>query len=644
MAILPTPESSTGVMGAIKGALGLFNKTNKTGDIEDNDTVEPIDEYESSLSEAKIIELTAQYKQDYNVYYQNGIKPSQDLAFNYWIGKHRDPYSTGLSVSGGNSNGTPVADNIIFESTETFLPAATRANPEPLVTADNSEIGQKFAGDIKVALVHFADSELLRRKLAKGARSWLLNRLGSWKLSYNPSTKEIELDTANVKKMGFDPDGHIDENGEFTGDWLFDKKKLSADKLIELFPKKEKIITIKCQGKLGTKLEYYEWHYCRTDVFYTIDDTVLGKFKNPNWNYDGEEISIDPGTGAETKTQIQGRNHLPEMSYPYRFLGIFSVNSQPHDETGLIIQNIPQQDKINKLDTQIDRNIEGMNNGIVVNGLYFTEEQSSQAASALRKGMAIRVPNGEPSKAVLFPEKPPLPTDVFRNRDDARNELKNVFGISGLTSQGIQKTEDVRGKILVNQADSSRIGGGITEYLEQVADSIYNLYVQMMFVYYDEEHFVANSGATEGAELVVLKNSNFPVLKTLTITVKEGSLVPKDPLTQRNEAIDLWTANAIDPLTFYKKLDFPDPAQATNQLILWQMLQKGQIQPQMYLPTFQVAGQPQQAPLPNQQPGTGGPAINPEIAQPTGQQPAEPASPAAVDIQSKQLMGSTPLQ
>ena len=112
--------------------------------------------------------------------------------------------------------------------------------------------------------------------------------------------------------------------------------------------------------------------------------------------------------------------------------------------------------------------------------------------------------------------------------------------------------------------DSSRIGGGITEYIEHVADSIYNLWVQMMFVYYDQEHFVTSAGAVSGMELFTLRNDKFALLQTLDITVKEGSLVPKDPLTQRNEAIDLWSANAIDPLSLYKKLDFPDPAEATN--------------------------------------------------------------------------------
>ncbi len=192
--------------------------------------------------------------------------------------------------------------------------------------------------------------------------------------------------------------------------------------------------------------------------------------------------------------------------------------------------------------------------------------------------------------------------------------------------------------------DSSRIGGGVTEYIEQVADSLYNLAVQFMFVFYDEEHFMTTAGAIDGMELITLKNDKFPLLKTLSVTVKEGSLVPKDPLTQRNEAMDLWSAGAIDPLNMFKKLDFPNPSEATNQLILWQMLQKGQIQPQMYLPSFAVAGQDAQGPL--QQPqGVGGPAVNPLGSSEAQQAPPENATqnPESTDKQSAQLLSSVPV-
>jgi hypothetical protein len=638
MAILP--QSNPGVFDAIKNALGLFSDQNKAQSSDTfNQNPEPRDEYESSMSETEIMALVKQWKSDYSVYYTD-IEKGQKLSFDYWVGKHRETET--LSAQGSTKEHENAStDNLIFESIETFLPVATRANPEPLVNADPTDIGQQIAHDIKVALVHEADVQILRRKLAKATRGWLLNRIGVIKVCWNVETKRIQTDVINAKRMLFDRDGYIDEAGIFRGVFVGEKKKIQASDLIELFPKKRAEITLKVSGKLGTKLEYIEWWYCHTDVFFTLDDLLLGKYKNPNWNYD---IEANQETEQE---ETKATNHLEEPTNPYRFLCIFNTQEQPHDNTSLILQNIPQQDKINRREKQIDRNVEGMNNGLIVSGDFYTEEQAAQAASALRRGVAIRQPRGKPQDGTMFPQRPGLPADVFQSLQDARQELRNIFGTAGSTAEGVKSQDTVRGKILVNQQDSSRIGGGITEYIEQLADSIYNLWVQFMYVYYDEPHFIVSAGAQAGMELITLKNSNFPLLKTLTITVKEGSLVPKDPLTQRNEAIDLWSANAIDPLNLYKKLDFPNPSEAANQLILWQMLQKGQIQPQMYLPTFSLGAQPGQPGMQQgqpQQPGTGGPPVSAVgSSQPGGIAPQPQAQTDAVDNQSKQLMQSQPL-
>lgn len=637
MALSTSPQSSEGIMGAIKGVMNLFSSVNKEGGMSEGSNPTPTNEYESTLDDTDILKLTSQRKRDYSVYY-TPIEKSQALAFGYWVGAQK---SEEFNVSDTLGNRKDLVDNLIFEAVETFLPIATRANPDPLVTADPSEIGQKIAHDIKCALVDWADNAKLRRKLARATRNWTWGRIGVVKIYWDVFTKSIKIDVINPKRMIWDKDGYIDEGGIFVGEYEGEKKKASAEKLCEMFPAKTKEIMEKAKDKKGTKLEYYEWWDKGKDLYFTMDDNlVLGKFKNPNWNYDGTIKEIDPETLSEVEIEVQGTNHLKERTSPYRYLSIFSTGLQPHDETSLILQNISLQDEVNTTGRQIAKNVSGMNNGMVVSGKAFTEDQAAQAASALRRGVAIRVPNGDVREAVQRFPAPALPSDVFNHLNDMRGEIKNIFGTSGSTPQGLKGTETVRGKVLVNQMDSSRIGGGITEQLEQLADSIYNLVVQFMFVYYDEEHFITTAGQVAGTELITLKNADFPLLKTLSITVKEGSLVPKDPLTQRNEAVDLWSQGAIDPLSLYKKLDFPDPVQATQQLILWQMLQKGQIQPQMYLPTFQIEGM--QAPL-GQPVGVGGAPVNAPTGQDTGVTPPPEGSQDAVGQESKQLLSSVPI-
>jgi hypothetical protein len=186
--------------------------------------------------------------------------------------------------------------------------------------------------------------------------------------------------------------------------------------------------------------------------------------------------------------------------------------------------------------------------------------------------------------------------------------------------------------------DSSRIGGGVTEYIEQVAASAYNWMVQMMYVHYDNEHYFNAIGLEEGQQMIALKNTRFT--HTLTITVKEGSMIPKDPLTQRNEAIDLWSANAIDPLSLYKKLEFPDPVGATKKLIMWQMLQKGQVPPDAYLPGFSQGQQEAQLP----QPGQGTNEVNPLPDGANAQPTPQPGAQVPEQVASRELLDSVPIR
>ena len=460
-----------------------------------------------------------------------------------------------------------------------------------------------------------------------------------------------------------DPDGHWDESGFFTGEWQAEKKMASAKHLTEMFPTAKQDIEMVSGGKSGTKIEYTEWWYRNREVFYTMENTVLGKFKNPHWNWDIEakEPVVDEMGVEITSAQdfVEGKNKFKSPRAPYIGLCIFSTGIQPHDETSLVLQNIPLQDRINARQRQIDRNVEGMNNGMVVNK-SFTADQASQAASALRRGTAIRAPVEDVTKAVMRFPAPGLPGDVFKTLDDLRNEVRNIFGTSGSTPEGVESQQTVRGKILVNQLDASRIGGGVTEFIEQIADSVYNYWVQIMFVHWTDPHFIVAAGNQGGTELVQLKNTDLLLLKTLDITVKEGSLIPKDPLTQRNEAIDLWSAGVIDPITFYKRLDYADPMNAAQQLITWQMVQKGQLPPEAYIPNWQVNPQAQQvmqqqamaqqqaqgAPGAPQSPGdVGGPAVN-TLDHPGADENLPPTaqSPEAVQAQSKQLLGQIPLK
>jgi len=100
----------------------------------------------------------------------------------------------------------------------------------------------------------------------------------------------------------------------------------------------------------------------------------------------------------------------------------------------------------------------------------------------------------------------------------------------------------VRGKILNKGMDTDRIGGGVSEYLEQFADDIYNWILQLLYVYDDDFQFPPGVKPPK-----------------LNISVKEGSLLPKDSTTIANQAIELSAAGKMSTLDLYKRLEYPNP-------------------------------------------------------------------------------------
>lgn len=568
---------------SVKGVMGLFsplNKGRKGGEDEESESI-LLPEFKSTLKNEDIISLTSKWIEE-DATYQKDIKTQQKDNVNYWIGKHYND----LQTSGTKR---PLVDNLIFEAIETFLPIATRATPEANVAMSNGQQG-RLSKTLQPVLNYQGQRTMLRMKLKGATRDWVLKYLGCIKIIWDTQENDFNIKRTDPSRLILDPTAEIDVDGTYYGEYLGERKKLSARKLTKMFPEHSSIIRAACQGNLGTKVNYIEW-WTNTDLFFTLGSQVLGKFKNPHFNYDGEVDRWNPETKKMEKEWVQGKNHFSTPQIPYVFLSIFNLGKKPHDETSLVFQNIPLQDTINKRYQQIDKNVESQNNGIVLSGKYFTKEQAAEAATQLSRGNPLWVPEGDISQSYARDTAPALPSDVFNQLRDAREELRNIFGTSGSTPGGVEDQKSVRGKILINQLDSSRIGGGVTEYIELLSQKIYNWYVQMMYVYYTDPKIFPIGIDRQHDQEVEIINTDF--LSPVMITVKSGSLVPKDPLTQRNEAMDLWGAQGIDPISFFEKLDFPDPYESAKDLLTWRMIEQGKMPPQAMFPDFEMPPQAQ---------------------------------------------------
>jgi len=540
-----------------EGFTSLFNSPNVKKNVQAEDEIGPErKELSLALDDKELIHLKQSWEKDWNGSdAQKQITNKGDENTNYWKGVQFDSalYS---------DNKRPLQDNAIFEAIETFLPQATAKNPEPTVRHVGSGVVEDpLSQGVKDVLAYFADTGSLKLKIKDGTRNWILRYVGIWKIGFNTETRQLETYVVDPKKLVLDPEGKI-VNGQYEGECIGERKKDTASFLTGLFPKHKEYFKKVVDGKMGTKVDYIEW-WTDEYVFWTHKDKVLDKARNFYFNYSQEEKYIDE-LGNERTKKLSPINHFKSPKKPYAFLVVHSTGAMPCDDTNEMDQALTLQDATNKRIRQIDKNADNANAGAIVSGDNFTKEQAAEVGEALRKGNTVWVPNGDVNTAYRRDVGRDLPAYVYNSLVDYRNRLADIFGIRGSTAGNLQGENTVRGKILAKQSDSSRMGSGVTEYIEQSADFIYNYWTQMMFVFFTDQDFIDILGQERGMSVY---QELFTNRQSVLVSVKEGSLIPQDELTQRNEAVDLFNAGALDPLTLFERLRFPNPEESARKLM-----------------------------------------------------------------------------
>jgi len=95
---------------------------------------------------------------------------------------------------------------------------------------------------------------------------------------------------------------------------------------------------------------------------------------------------------------------------------------------------------------------------------------------------------------------------------------------------------------VANPFDHGVIAAQFAKVVLQFADDVYNWFVQLLYVYDSGFQFV---GEAE--------------IPKLNISVKEGSLLPKDSISIANQALELASMNKLSNIDLYKRLEYPNP-------------------------------------------------------------------------------------
>ncbi len=555
-------ENIRGVQDLVESGTNKINTSNN--DNPEGVASPKIDVLDLPMSDEELLELANDWESIYKKY-EPEIKKVAERNLRSYLGRNKD----GSLVT----DEQVVAANLQFEAEETFLPATIAKDPDPVVFCDNTPEGNEIADSTRTMLQFHAEQLILRRKLSLMVRQWSIYQLAVLKHGWNPKINDVAVENRKIKNFIFDPDGYVDAYGDFSS-WLGERIEVTAEKLIELFPKKESEIRQSVGDKLGTKVVYTEFwtdEYC----FSKYKGIILDKHKNEYFNYEETTEEMDEFGAPITS---QKRNHFAVPKKPYTFLSVFSLQERPHDVTGLIEQNIPNQNKITKRTEQIDINVSRNNNSVAYSMDNFNQETAKQASEALTnpsKGQVL-IPEGGPAQnAIIKLPANSFPEAGFKDLENSENHLRSSWGIQGLVSQQAKEDQTARGMILNQTRDTSRIGVGIGDAIEQVAQNVFNWLVQLYMVFYDEEHFGAVMGVGKATQFV--KFSRDKLDRQLVVSVSQNSMKPKDEISNINMAQSLFDKGAIGPKTLLETLNFPNAEEAAADGVLWK------VDPQMYI-------------------------------------------------------------
>ena len=91
--------------------------------------------------------------------------------------------------------------------------------------------------------------------------------------------------------------------------------------------------------------------------------------------------------------------------------------------------------------------------------------------------------------------------------------------------------------------------------------------VQLMKMYYTETQTIKILGEDGTVEFLRLNRDD--IEKQIEIHVKSGEQLPMDKVSLRTEAVQLWQLGALDPVTLFQRLEFPNPEKAAERLVAW---------------------------------------------------------------------------
>lgn len=463
-------------------------------------------------------------------------------------------------------------DNRLFVAVRAIIAYAFGQLAKPEITpSKGDEQSIRMANQLELAIYQHALNNNVNTKFRTAGKNLLIRKRGFIKLRYDPNIGPF----GDIVTESLDPSDVIVDRFARLGDnpkRIFLRQKGTIEEVIAKFPDKKQDILdlygIKQQRytQMSRIITYYEcwftfWKDNQTQEgvcwFIPNSQVILGKMKNPNWIYEGDD----------TKQKIINLTDYPIK--PIIPLNYLNTGKSYIDETSLFDQAKPQQDILNKRGRQITDNADYSNPRVLIDKRVMDQSDADKFINKHPKtiGLVDTTDTGNDIQKVVK-EIPAtmLPSYVVNTLFDARNEIDTMMGTPSQFRGG--QTADAQSPTLGQDMLVKQQAGALQDDLVGVINETYAVYykylIQMMKVYLPDDYWVMTKN-TSGQYIPILLNSD-TIDTNVKVGVQVDSTLPLDKQSQHAMALGLAKMQLIDPLTLFKDLGLPDAEERAERL------------------------------------------------------------------------------
>lgn len=454
-----------------------------------------------------------------------------------------------------------IKDNRLFTSVRAILSYVTAQLAKPEVTPSRGDdINLKGARDIQACLYTHAMENKVDQKARAAVLNLLTRKRGYLKLRFDPDAGvdgDIVTDIVNPEDIIIDRNaGYLSNPNK-----IYHRIGCTIDQLVSRFPeKKEDIynaygINRGVHSQLSRYVYYWECWFTYKEQdnppsegvcwFISEKHLILDKIQNPNWVY------------FKSKKKERQANVTAMPPKPFVPFNYINTGRSYIDETCLVEQAIPQQRLLNRRQAQVHANIDYANGRWVASKAAFSEEDAHKLINKGSRTVAL-VDSDDVTKSFANVAPSSLPQFVENSIYDIRNEIDQIMGTPAIFKGSQPDRKDTLGRDLLVNQQAGALQDDLVKAVSNTMGEYYKLLLQMMRVYYTEDHWFQVKGADGKYEFLFLNGDKLDT--DVKIAVEADSTLPLDKAQLRATAMELWQAgNAISIKDLYDMIGVPDP-------------------------------------------------------------------------------------